>query len=358
MEDLGRLEDPQEDVPFEESATPPEMKEKAQKAIESLIPTKSSEIYIKYYDQFVQYLSQNKSSISYASENKCLAFFEDLSSKYAASTLWTIFSCISKMLLINHGVDTKQWKAMKAFLKKRDETHIKKKSNTFSREDLDGFLKESDNEQDKLALLIGLCGGMRPAELTFLQWEHITEESASSIFVNIPKSKTDKAQVGWKFTVRKDPTEWKCPLSLLSNYKKRVPETNGRLFVQYHNGKYTKQVRGKNWFNELPQRMATFLKKEEPKRWTGHAIRRTTATLLADSGVSLTNLKRAGRWKSDSVAEGYIAESKYQKKDIAERIQNISNTDTIIQIPPSNIAIPLPYTMNFTNCTITMNISK
>ena len=48
----------------------------------------------------------------------------------------------------------------------------------------------------------------------------------------------------------------------------------------------------------------------DPVEYTGHAFRHSAATNLADAGVSFVNLKRHGQWKSDSVAEGYIANSK------------------------------------------------
>jgi len=49
---------------------------------------------------------------------------------------------------------------------------------------------------------------------------------------------------------------------------------------------------------------------KDPVGYTVHAFRRSAATNLADAGVSFVNLKRHGQWKSDSVAEGYIANSK------------------------------------------------
>jgi len=38
----------------------------------------------------------------------------------------------------------------------------------------------------------------------------------------------------------------------------------------------------------------------------------------------MVNLKRFGGWKSDSVAEGYIADSKENKRKLADRIQGES----------------------------------
>ena len=39
-------------------------------------------------------------------------------------------------------------------------------------------------------------------------------------------------------------------------------------------------------------------------------VRRTGATKLVDAGATRLTLKRAGRWKSDTVEEGYLAESR------------------------------------------------
>ena len=54
--------------------------------------------------------------------------------------------------------------------------------------------------------------------------------------------------------------------------------------------------------------------------YSGHSWRRSAATNLADVGVTLTNLKRHGQWKSDSTCEGYIANSKPLRE---EREKNI-----------------------------------
>ena len=47
--------------------------------------------------------------------------------------------------------------------------------------------------------------------------------------------------------------------------------------------------------------------------YTSHCFRRSAATTLADNGSTMTNLKRHGRWSSDSCAEGYIDNSRKLK---------------------------------------------
>lgn len=55
----------------------------------------------------------------------------------------------------------------------------------------------------------------------------------------------------------------------------------------------------------------------KPAEYTGHCLRRTSATLLIDGGADITSLKRHGGWKSASVAEGYVDESMLNKKQAA-----------------------------------------
>ena len=73
--------------------------------------------------------------------------------------------------------------------------------------------------------------------------------------------------------------------------------------------------------------IATFLNLDNPKLYTEHSFRWTSATLLADSGANITTLKRHGGWKSDSVAEGYIEESVGNKAKIGNLISTSINFD-------------------------------
>ena len=46
---------------------------------------------------------------------------------------------------------------------------------------------------------------------------------------------------------------------------------------------------------------------------TAHCFRRSGATALADSGASVINIKRAGRWRSLTTVEGYLEHSKQER---------------------------------------------
>jgi hypothetical protein len=86
--------------------------------------------------------------------------------------------------------------------------------------------------------------------------------------------------------------------------------------------KGTNQNIGKNTLAKFPSERAKSLGRDKFEEYTGHCFGRTGATILADSGVDKLTLKRAGRWKSDSVCEGYIEESKDSKLNISKIISH------------------------------------
>lgn len=87
---------------------------------------------------------------------------------------------------------------------------------------------------------------------------------------------------------------------------------------------------GINTIAKIPQKIAEYLKLPDSKPYTGHCLRRTSATLLADSGADILQLKRHGGWRSNAVAEAYVDDSINNKiktsKDIFKEIvpQNTS----------------------------------
>lgn len=87
----------------------------------------------------------------------------------------------------------------------------------------------------------------------------------------------------------------------------------------------------------------------DAKAYTGHSFRRTSATLLADSGADITTLKRHGAWESTSVAEGYIENSVQSKRKIGQQIASsitstTSNKQCIQEPPPPPLKKSKPET--------------
>ncbi len=52
-----------------------------------------------------------------------------------------------------------------------------------------------------------------------------------------------------------------------------------------------------------------------------HTLCRTGATFLVDAGSSVMELKNYGGWQCDSVAESYVSQSIFSKKQIAIKLQ-------------------------------------
>lgn len=135
---------------------------------------------------------------------------------------------------------------------------------------------------------------------------------------------------------------------------------NPRFFFKYQNGKGCRQVVGIHQFGKMPQIVAKYLNLPNPAEYTGHCFRRSSATILVDSGADLTSLKRHGGWKSAAVAEGYIEESLNNKIDVANRIFETKSDKSVINTN-SNISHfsgkeVQPIISNCNNCNITINV--
>ena len=125
--------------------TPPEILSEAQNATIALIPAKSKEKYLAAYDSFVQWKSKkNTQSIS---ENVFLAYFSELANRYKPSSLWCIYSMLRSMVKLKHGVDIKTYCNLMAYLKRRSDGYIGRKSKVLTSANVEKFLKEAPDSQ-------------------------------------------------------------------------------------------------------------------------------------------------------------------------------------------------------------------
>jgi Phage integrase family len=208
---------------------------------------------------------------------------------------------------------------------------------------------------------------MRSAELVVaFTFKNITEEERG-LMIHITRTKTDYAHMGDNIFVPKLPLSPHNPLFFYHQYLTLVPTKTGRFFRNCQkNGKYTKQHIGKNKIAKIAFNIATSLNLPNPNQYTGHSLRVTSATICADAGISITNLKRLGGWKSDSVVEGYLRESKKLKIDTAAIIAGDSlHNQTLTLTPPTTTTTtttttPPPPSIIFDNTTFnncTFNVS-
>jgi integrase len=213
-------------------------------------------------------------------------------------------------------------------------------------------------------LIFGIAGACRSDELTNVTVDDI-ETSNSSLIIKIPKTKTKIPRV---FVVTN--IEGKVDfIGLFRKYADLRPSnvSHRRFFIFYKGGKCTSQPVGKNTFGKTPSIISTYLDLPNPSMYTGHCLRRSSATLLADSGADITTIKRHGGWKSTAVAEGYIQDSVQNKTKIANQVlqtgtsTNSTNQETINLTSKENVLCDLPANIKFKNCasvSFTVNVNK
>lgn len=102
----------------------------------------------------------------------------------------------------------------------------------------------------------------------------------------------------------------------VQNYILLRPTDNfsDRFFIKYQDGKCFRQPIGRHKIGEVPEKIASYLMLPNPERFTGHCFRRTSATLLSDSGANMQAIKQLGRWRSDIIAQGYIENSMHNRQ--------------------------------------------
>lgn len=78
---------------------------------------------------------------------------------------------------------------------------------------------------------------------------------------------------------------------------------NPTFFFKYAKEKCHRAVLGIHFIGEICRTVASYLNLTNPKEYTSHCMRRTSAILLVDAGADITCLKRPGGWKSNCVVK-------------------------------------------------------
>ncbi|KAJ8982477.1 hypothetical protein NQ317_005113 [Molorchus minor] len=264
-----------------------EIVEAANIAISNLLPTKSRSLYDIAYNRFKKWCAEK--NVQVYSENVLLAYFSENARitslpHYGRNILW-----------LKPVTDIKR-----------------KKSKILTKSEIDRFLSSADDKEFlmiKVGLILGIAGACRTDELVNLTVDDI-EDVGSSLIVKIPNTKTKIPRI---FVV----TDVGNILELFRKYLSLRPPhvKHKRLFCT------TKQENpvGKNTMGKIPSVVASYLKLPDVACYTGHCLRRSSATLLADAGVDITTIKRHAGWKSTTVAEGYVENSIENKTKIANQ---------------------------------------
>ena len=234
----------------------------------------------------------------------------------------------------------------------KDPNNITKKSSTLTIENVQYFLRNSEDSFSnlvvKVGIIVGVYGGMRISEIIALNFEDVKYDQGKYEVI-IKCSKADPQGKGHSFLINPQPENTICPCHWISKYINCFEVKTGRFLRKILNsGKLSLPV-GINTVAKYPKIVADFCGLEGS--FTGHAMRRSSATILADSGASIVQLKRFGRWKSSSVAEEYVDESSKSKIEVADMIGGkVAKFDSTLEASSSTTNINLQG--NFNNCQI------
>ena len=113
---------------------------------------------------------------------------------------------------------------------------------------------------------------------------------------------------------------------MIDSYKGKVQNASSetRFFRRETKDVYGETLLGKHFFYQLPRKIARFLEVPNADSFTGHSMRRTAATWLANEGFTTMEMQKFGQWKSATVAEGYVENSVTARLEYANAISNES----------------------------------
>lgn len=293
----------------------------AKAACESLFPEKSKGRYERAYGAFKKWCQSKNTGVS---EMSLLAYFMEKSATLKSpASLWCEYSMIKSSIFIEENTDISKYPKLRAFLKRKNDGYKPKKSSVFTREQVNDFLLQASDDTYllmKVVAVLGIAGACRSDELCKLTMENVKHKNNNDIIiVTIPDSKNGMSRT---FTITSCPGSV-CHLEIVKKYitiRLEVKTDNSRFFMRYQSGRCCNQPVGKNTISTIPNKIAQFLNLENPKTYTGHSFRRTSATLLANTGVDVLAIKRHGGWKSATIAESYVADSLCNKNEVANRI--------------------------------------
>ena len=286
----------------------------------SILRSNSAQLYEKKFKEYLNYCTAAKTNLETSMFDYDVVV---LSKIYKPTTIQSVMSMI-KQCMIDRNKKLETEKAQ-LFLRKLHATHSKKKTNVFTVQEVNMYMKTGGfvgkELQEKIAVQLALYGALRIKELTNLMIQDVNIEE-SEMTIKVTQSKTDKSKQGFYFVIP-DTKEEHSTFKLLVKYLNSLPVQSGRRFRRFVKDKFTKAHIGKNTLGSLPRRMAQRIGKKDPKSFTGHALKRKATTWMADAGCSILDLMRFGRWKSYNVARGYVEKSMKFKREMATRMLTV-----------------------------------
>ncbi len=272
------------------------------------------------------------------------------------------------------------------------ENHEKKKAAAFTTNEVLAYLRKADdtplNVRNKIIMLFGIFSLGRMEEITYLNWEDVTEDEVNHAFNFVLKrcktrgKETKEQRFFLPFTVYGYDVR-----SLIEKHRKNG-DGCGRLWRRNNSEKEL----GRTTIAETPRVVAKFLKLQNAEKYTGHGLRATGATWMADHGATELELMQAGNWKNPNIAREYIRQSlasqrrrtqlisgeALQQEQKGDEHQATVSVAEQKEVPPTTTSVAMPTgeanmtetthvpqpslgdpgifsSCNFTNCTFVMS---
>lgn len=293
---------------------------RAAQVTNELLPDKSRLRYELVYKKFGEWCSQENVQPKQVTDDVMLVYLSEKSKQVKPSTLWSMFSMLKKMLEVKENIDASKYLKTIAFLKKQSVGFKPKKSNVFTADQITQFMVKAPDSVwllSKVILTFGIFGACRRDDLLHLRVTDVKDcGNFFTVFVRDGKTPLSRS-----FTITNDECSYQ-PCQLLRKYLSLRPShmKSDRLFVAYRNEKCVAQHVGMHKIAGIPKSVAKYLNLEHPKTYTGHAMRRSSASMLVEGGADLLTLKRHGGWKSATVAESYVEDSLSRKIDVSKKL--------------------------------------
>ncbi|KAJ8984404.1 hypothetical protein NQ317_003987, partial [Molorchus minor] len=237
----------------------------------------------------------------------------------------------------------------------RKNEDFNQKNHVLTIEQVDHFLRKApDNKYLVICSYCGRYGSLLRKELLDLESNDVRDMDDFFLFtVRYTKNKVDRnfKIVSTLSRYSESMCHYEKLRPLIQNFLLNTLTENvldiqwGKICLVYFHGK-----------------LAAFLKLENETSYTGHCFRRTSTSLLADSGAKIDVLKRHERWKSSNVVEGYVESSIKNKQNISDKIfgqvTDLSSMDmrsSSLLSPPVSAALSEQTSVQYENGVSGMN---
>ena len=254
-----------------------------------LLPQKTKHLYKRTYNNFKKW--KNDKNYFDSSEKTVVSYFMSLSEKYSPNTLWSYYSMLKLCINICEKVDIKFYNTLIAYIKRVNDGYEPKTSRILTEENMVDFLQSADDKQHffhKVVMIVGVQGCLRKSEIKNVNMADIEDKKDMAI-IKVPVLKTKK---------HKDAYITDSFYEYFKKYLSLRPINckTDSFFLGYRNGKSLNAPAGINKIGCVPKEIAEFLKLADPKLYTSHALRRSSASAAANAGCSVEAIQRLGAW--------------------------------------------------------------